>query len=106
MRMNAFLTPLMQKENSKSTWTGRQIRNPKKESDFLASFNSGTLQEVCVRAMALVDDNVGQALDLCTSSLLRASERKKKNQKKPHLPTGISRKDSLWLGDDYRMAKH
>ena len=32
-----------------------------------------------MRAMALVDDNVGQALDLITSSLLRASERIKKN---------------------------
>ena len=79
-----ILTPLIQKENSKSTWTGRQIRDPKKESDFLANVNSDALQEVCLRAMALVDDNVGQALELCTSSLLRASERILKKKKNTH----------------------
>ena len=50
--------------------------------------------------MALIDDNIGQALELLTSSLLRASECMKK-----HVPTGISRKDSLWFDDDCRMAK-
>ena len=58
--------------------TGRLIRDPKKESDILANFNSDALQEVCVRAMAVIDDNIGQALELFTSSLLRASKCMKK----------------------------
>ena len=45
-----------------------------------------------MRAMALVDHNIDQALELFTSSLLRVSEYTKK-----HIPTGICHKDTLWF---------
>ena len=61
---------------------------------------SDALQEVFVRAMALIDYNIDQVLELFTGSLLRASECMKK-----HVHTGISRRDSLWFVDDCRMAK-
>ena len=38
------------KDNSQSTWTGRLIWDPKKESDFLANFKSDASQRcVCVQ---------------------------------------------------------
>ena len=97
---NGYSNTSHAKENPKSTWTGRLIWDAKKESAFLANFNSNALQKVGVRAIALIDDNVGQARAMFTSSLLRASECVKK-----HVPTGISRKGSLWFDDDCRMAK-
>ena len=55
---------------------------------------------MCARAVALIDYNIDQALELFTSSLLRASECMKK-----HMLTGNRPRDSLWFDDECRKAK-
>ena len=52
------------------------------------------------RAVVLIEHNIDQALELFTSSLLRASECMKK-----HMLTGNRPRDSLWFDDECRKAK-
>ena len=66
------------KENPKPTWISKLIGDKTKETDFLANFNSDIIRDMCARAVALIDHNTDQTLELFTSSLLRASECMKK----------------------------
>ena len=88
------------KENPKPTWINKLIWDKTKETDFLANFNSDIIRDMCARAVALIDYNIDQALELFTSSLLRASECMKK-----HMLTGNRPRDSLWFDDECRKAK-
>ena len=88
------------KENPKPTWISKLIWDKTKETDFLANFHSDIIRDMCARAVALIDHNIDQALELFTSSLLRASECMKK-----HMLTGNRPRDSLWFDDECRKAK-
>ena len=88
------------KENPKPTWISKLIWDKTKETDFLANFNSDIIREMCASAVALIDHNIDQALDLFTSSLLRASECMKN-----HMLTGNRPRYSLWFDDECRKAK-
>ena len=69
------------KENPKPTWISKLIWDKTKETDFLANFNSDIIRDMCAHAVALIDHNIDQALELFTNSLLRASECMRKRKK-------------------------
>lgn len=81
-------------------WVDKRMWNRDLQQQFIESFQSDEVEDMCSRAMTLIDFDVNQALSLFTDALLSASD-----CMMTRVYIGNSTRDPLWFDKDCRQLK-